>query len=452
MSRRAASWLAPLYLASCLLIGGSAQGVTYNFVLQLAGAAIIALAIAVPERDLPGKPGLLRPLAAALVAWAVLQLVPLPSTWWPQLPGREVVAQGFEALGMSLPAIPISLDPNESLAALLSLVPPAAMFVLVRRSDESRRTWLAVTIVVAALAAIGLGALQVGSGGSFYLYPFVNRGVATGFFANANHFGALLLVTTPFLAELVRRWVARTSSGADRWVAVAGSAGLAATLALGIVLNHSLAVLLLGVPVWAASALLLIPRDRLRLRRRWAALAVAVGIAGCALAVTVAARADPADQTSLRERLAMWDVTADAIATYGLAGTGLGTFPAVYAMHEDPAQVDRTIVNHAHNDYLEWALELGLPGALLILLLLGWWAVRAAAPWSQRAPAAYARAASIASAALLAHSIVDYPLRTAALAAVMGLCLALLTLPQSARQSPSSLGRRPRHLDIAQLA
>jgi hypothetical protein len=83
-------------------------------------------------------------------------------------------------------------------------------------------------------------------------------------------------------------------------------------------------------------------------------------------------------------------------------------------------------VIHAHNDYAELALETGVPGILLIIAFLAWWARAAWHAWrySDRGP--YARAASIASAAILVHSIVDFPLRTAAIAAVFAMCLALL--------------------------
>jgi hypothetical protein len=56
----------------------------------------------------------------------------------------------------------------------------------------------------------------------------------------------------------------------------------------------------------------------------------------------------------------------------------------------------------------------------------------------------FAKAATIASAAILAHSIVDFPLRTAAIASVFATCLA--SLPQSARDSERT---KPRHVIIA---
>ena len=116
-------------------------------------------------------------------------------------------------------------------------------------------------------------------------------------------------------------------------------------------------------------------------------------------------------------------------------------------MTEDPAKVDRYYVNHAHNDYLELAIETGLPGMILMLLFLAWWG---RSVWRMlRSPSAdhFAMAGAIASAAVLLHSVVDYPLRTAAMSAVFAICLALIL--QSRRSAHSDSDLRPaRHLVV----
>lgn len=61
-----------------------------------------------------------------------------------------------------------------------------------------------------------------------------------------------------------------------------------------------------------------------------------------------------------------------------------------------------------------------------------------------------AMAGTIGSAAILAHSLVDYPLRDAALQAVFALCVAFMAEPRShsARARGTASGRAPRHLSI----
>ncbi len=109
-------------------------------------------------------------------------------------------------------------------------------------------------------------------------------------------------------------------------------------------------------------------------------------------------------------------------------GSGLGSFQTVYFSVEPLSQVSGVYFNHAHNDYLELLLEAGLPGAVLFGLFLAWLAVRTAGVWIQRAAAGadLAAAASFTLLLLLAHSAVDYPLRTEALAVLFAFACAAL--------------------------
>ena len=62
----------------------------------------------------------------------------------------------------------------------------------------------------------------------------------------------------------------------------------------------------------------------------------------------------------------------------------------------------------------------------LLVLFLAWWARQAREAWMAPASAPELKAAAVASAVILLHSSFDYPLRTAAIMAVMAVCLALL--------------------------
>ena len=109
----------------------------------------------------------------------------------------------------------------------------------------------------------------------------------------------------------------------------------------------------------------------------------------------------------------------------------------------------RTYVNHAHNDYLELALEGGMPAILLMIAFLAWWSLRAFAIWRSPNAAELGRAACIASAAILLHSLVDYPLRTAAIATIFAMALALMADPPRRRQQVRLAELRPtRHLTL----
>ena len=62
----------------------------------------------------------------------------------------------------------------------------------------------------------------------------------------------------------------------------------------------------------------------------------------------------------------------------------------------------------------------------MLLFFLAWWTVASWRVWKSPEQDPFAQAAVIASAAMLAHSLVDFPLRTAAISAVFAMCLGLV--------------------------
>ena len=441
----------PTYLFACIVMGGSAQGIFSNLALQLVGIAIIAWAFLTRTPLKESRPARrLGWLAAAAVAIVLIQLMPLPPAIWSNLPGRDVVVDGFALLGQPLPWMPLSLAPASSIATAMAMLPPLAMLALILRLGAYRDSWLLIALLIATFISVGLGVMQIQSGGNGpYLYRQANLGTASGLFANANHMATLLLVSVPFLIALgARRWRQLPRSN-DRLLTATLTGGAAVVVLLGIVLNQSLALLVIGAPVIGAAALQLIPPGRVRLGR----LAVMLGllfIAGAAiLAAMVSSGMGKSNQTSVTMRGEIWHHSGEAIRDFGVAGSGVGTFTGVYPLYEDPATIERTYINHAHNDYLELALEGGIPVVILMLVFFAWWGARAWAIWRSPNAAELGRAACIASAAILLHSLVDYPLRTAAIATIFAMALALMADPARRRQQVRLAELRPtRHLTL----
>jgi hypothetical protein len=447
---RARQAAAPIYLFACLLLGGSAQGFWANMLLQLIGIGLIAWAALTPgEEPLTRSARQLFALASLGLVLIVLQLVPLPPSIWSHLPGREPIAAGYRLLGIDVPALPISVAPYATFAAFLTLIPPVAMLCIMVRMGASRPVGLVVALLLGTFAGILLGALQVTSGdplnSPWYLYERSNFGVATGFFANANHMADLLVVCLPFLAALV---ASARGGNVQRYSAVAALvAGAVVVVVIGIVLNGSLAGYALALPVLAASAMLVTPSGSVA--QRWTglvALLLLIAAAGVMWMRPVGTNFSTEAETSVTSRAQMFATTMTATREFLPLGSGIGSFPRVYPLFEDPDTIAPTIVNHAHNDYAELALETGLPGVALIALFLTWWVAAAWRAWRLTGAGHYARAASIASAVILIHSVVDYPLRTAAISTIFAMCLALLVRrPAPARKEKPDL-RPTRHM------
>ncbi len=447
------SAIVPAYVLLCLVLGGSVQGAWQNAVLQLLAIAIIAWSIlARRAKPIDGPARSVLGLLGLAVLLAVLQLVPLPPAMWTALPGRGFVADGFAMLGQPLPWLPLSLAPYETAATLLTLLPPAAVLCGMLLAGAYRPAWLALAILAGTFAGVLLGALQVGSTDPFsspwYFYERTNYGSATGFFANSNHMASLLVVSIPMLFALVSDLRDRAANPKGKSAVLVLAAAGAMVLLVGIALNGSLAVLLLG-PLVVAMSLSMLLSDRLKLRIPWLVVTLLAILAMLAVYLTpLNDRLAGNNATSLSARQTMWSNTMPAIADNLPLGSGLGTFVDLYPRYEDPLAVTRTFANHAHNDYLEIALETGVPGLILLAVFLFWWGRRTRSIWRSKLTDSYAQAATIATAALLLHSLVDFPLRTAALSSVMAAFVAIMAQPRS-RESDAPADLWPtRHVSV----
>ena len=388
-------------------------------------------------------------LAMASIAVIALQQLPLPPSLWAH-GERTRIAEGYTLLGRPSPWLPISLTPYDSLASLLSLIPPLAIFAAIVRLNAYRPSWLAAALLAGTLAGIVLGVLQVATATPYspwYLYAETNWGSAVGFFANANHMATLLLIALPFLAAIGA--AAKVSSGQHYSALVVVIVTIGFALLTGIALNGSLAGYAVVLPVLAASVFLMLPTASAG--RRIAVAVAALSTVAALIVISTSSLGGSGKigqnaRTAVQSRQAILNTTGKAIADFMPLGSGLGSFVRVYRLYENPDTVTSEYVIHAHNDYVELALELGVEGVILMLAFLLWWAAAVLAAWRSGKGGPFARAASIASAAVLLHSLVDFPLRTAAISACFAMCLGLLAERRQPTKRQAGDLRPSRHL------
>ena len=441
------------YLSACLILGGaSAAGAGANALLQLAGLVIILVLLWRGGLAGVSREGLAPLWIAALFATlGALTLVPLPPAIWTELPYRAGIAESFALIGGELPWLPLSLSPLGTIASLLALIPALAIYLLVLRLPiEDRRRILWTVLAVAGLSIV-LGAFQLMGGprSSLRLYEISSPHAAIGFFANQNHLATLLLCALPMTGVLAGSAATRSRQRSRRTAGAIVSLAIALFLTTGIAISGSAAGY--GLFLLSAFATVLIYRRSTagRLDWRWGAglalLLVVLVVAGLRGPLSTQALSDEVGEDPASRRV-LAETTVEAIGDSFPVGTGLGTFSTVYRQYEDPNRVSRGYANHAHNDYVEIGLELGLAGILVVLAFLVWWATQSARVWrSDFAGASMARAGSVIVAVVAIHSLVDYPLRTAAVAAVAALGTALL-VPPPRRERASQAGETGRHL------
>jgi Virulence factor membrane-bound polymerase, C-terminal/O-Antigen ligase/Protein glycosylation ligase len=129
-------------------------------------------------------------------------------------------------------------------------------------------------------------------------------------------------------------------------------------------------------------------------------------------------------------RFGIWTNTLELIRTHPWFGVGFGEFNFAWSLTEFPGR-PVAFFDHTHNLPLQFAVELGLPLAALVLALLGWALWRAGRkclrPIDSNQGASPQRAAFVMVLLILVHSLLEYPLWYSYFllptAFVFGLCL-----------------------------
>lgn len=381
-------------------------------------------------------------IVAALVVLVLAHLVPLPPGVWQALPGRQIVANVLATVGAGDIWQPLSLDPSATREAGYFLIPPVAMFIATLHLDRDAQMKLILMIVVAAVVSALLVMLQAQGAMGLTLYDAPHATKGKGIFANKNHNAAFLVTAIPLAAMLGQSRVWFRQPATQR--AVTGIlVALLAIAVLGCLSRAGIALLPVGlvacIPLFGGWSLV---------RRHWkiaggAVLALAVGAVAIARSSIVRETMDRF-AASQDGRYVFWPDVLAAIKQFMPWGSGLGTFVPVFRINESLEAVHPTYTNHAHADFLEIALEAGIPGLLILFAFFGWFAIvswtrlRGRLSASDDAPIL---AACVGMAVLLAASIVDYPLRTLLLACVFAVFAAMIASPLPFTRSP--MDRRP---------
>ncbi len=134
------------------------------------------------------------------------------------------------------------------------------------------------------------------------------------------------------------------------------------------------------------------------------------------------------EQTNLTQE-SRDEVVTDALpllSQYGVIGTGGGTFYTVYPQVQ--SESIQHFYDHAHNEYLQFAIEFGIVGAAIIAMLVLLCAKSALSAMRHRRhplPRGTAFATVMAVIGMALHSTVDFPLQAPANTAIFIILLAL---------------------------
>src|SRR3984957_2354719 len=441
-------WLTALTLLAALLLGGGTRGgFLSDALLQLLAIPLLLLSASRLGDLFWHSRAKLRQgrweisFCLAIVLVPLFQLVPLPPALWTLLPHRAPLIASFDGLGHGLsgnglPWLPISVSPNATWLSVAALLPTLAVFFGTILLGYRERRLLSLAVVAFGIVSAFLGLLQIAQGPASRLRFFsaTNLSEAVGFFANRNHFAAVWAIDIGFA---VGPWRDRRTFEARSIVAITASILAIVILLAAEAMARSRAGMILTM-VSLAGVYGLVLTDR---RRRTLSatplnfLFVAAGTAFILIVqfalyrVLARFNTDPLDDL----RLQFARTTIEAAWAYMPFGAGMGTFVPVYGMFEKPQDLFALVsINHAHDDILELWLETGIFGIALMGAFAVWFVSRVVKIWRYGSVGAnefdrsLARAATIAVALIVTHSFLDYPLRTAAMTAILAFACGLM--------------------------
>ncbi|RUY29500.1 O-antigen ligase domain-containing protein [Mesorhizobium sp. M7A.F.Ca.US.001.04.1.1] len=395
-STRSTEWekylLGSVLFLSVLIGGGTASGLYTEALIEVAAIVSAAAVFSRPsERGIPRSALWLLALGLAVFC---LQIVPLPAALLSGLRPEVLLANPWLSGETGLRFVSVGV--GRTIECLLYFVAMAAFFLSVTRLRPDQVYGLLPFFFMGVICNGLAAAIQYSLSDTVAIQGLLPFTINAGLFANQNHFSALLFVSIPFVVYY----------GLFRGHLLSGSLGLI-TLLLLLLAAGSRAGILIGLAITMVSVLFLSARSRLG---GYGIPAVFIGLSLYTIGAWTKIDAEVVDPAFGRAEFAR--TTIAGIEENWATGVGFGSFPKVYQIYEKGEMIFKPYVNHAHNDYLELALEGGAPVVFLVAayaILLFAFSVTA-----RRDP--LQKMAFLSVSFLLVHSLVDYPLRTAALA------------------------------------
>jgi O-antigen ligase len=361
-----------------------------------------------------------------LLVTPLVQLLPVPIAWWALLPGHAPFAQVLESAGEATGWRSMSIHPIATQYSWLVMIPCLAIFIAIRQLDRAGVRRLAMVFAVVACVEAIVGVLQAGStpGSAIHLGNPYGGGAATGTYINKNHFAALMAMALPMLLALwaIEMLPVVTHRGeilrehprnADtRFAMRALFSALTVVLLLALFLSRSRAGIACGMLAFGLATLALVWRAATAQVK-----VVLAMVAGGALLLAASVGLTPVLDRFAPDEVAQaaggrWNLTfgsLNAALDFMPLGSGLGTFADVFRRYQGPGIIG--FADHAHNDYAELLVELGVAGLAVMALLLAAYVMR----WRPVLASRHSRrlrflqiAAGLGMLAMILHGIFDF--------------------------------------------
>jgi O-antigen ligase len=355
-------------------------------------------------------------LVLAFAGLAVAQILPLPLSVVHVLsPGRADLLEATVPVLGTARFTSLTTSPIATVEHLMRFGGYLLVFLLVRDLAWRLRDspWLpALPLLGVATFEAALGLIQSYAPGS--------DGIARGTYVNRNHFAGFLEMCLPFavlyLVAVLRRPRSPLLPAAPAWKAC-GLLSVAALILVAILHSLSRMGFLASLASLLVIAALALGAER-KGWKRWLPIGSVIVLTVLAFIflpsdplIARYAELAPADAISSDMRTGMWRDALGVVKAFPLFGCGLGAYESCFPRFQIVAPMNT--IDFAHNDYLQYLAELGVPTFLAgVLFMLGVFrqAIRSGMdePSNDRRYVALACAGSFA--AIMLHSFVDFNL------------------------------------------
>lgn len=375
----------------------------------------------------------------AFLAICLLQIIPLPAFV------IELVSPNAYAL-QSLATAPhyyLSLDVGQSQITLFKGLGYFCLFIttLILINDERKIRLLLTTMLAAGALQALYGTFEILTGATHSLvFDIPVKDMATGSFVYRNHFANFLMLCASAGIGLIVAALQRNQTGSSRDVmrnivnALLGSKALIriclAIMVIGLVMSRSRmgnTAFFVSMTLVGLLALVLIKQ-----RSRGLTILIVSMLVIDLFIVSAWFGLDKVQQRLTETSLAQEgrdEVVIDAlpiISDYPIFGTGGGSFYSIFPMYKK-ADI-YAFYDHAHNDYLQIAIEYGPVGLLLLASLVLYCLFKALKAMRKRRHSILkgtAFACSMGISGMLIHMTVDFPIQAPANACYFVILLAL---------------------------
>lgn len=373
------------------------------------------------------------------LGFAIIQIIPLPASVINALSPMSYEAQ----LHYGVEQFHLSLDIGQSYINLLKSLSYFCLLivVLVLVDTEKRLRLILLTMLASGAIQALYGTLEILAGNEYsMIFGLPVSDVATGSFVYKNHFANFLVLTLSAGIGLMVASLQGNQSGSPRDImrsilsTLLGSKALIrislAIMVIALVMSRSR----MGNAAFFAAMTLIGVLALVIIKNRSRGLSILI-VSMFVIDVFIVSAWFGLDK--VQERLestnlsqeGRGDVVTDAmpmLLDFPLFGSGGGSFYSTFPSYK--ISNIHSFYDHAHNDYLQMAIEYGVPATLFLALLVLWCFAKSVRAMRKRRPSILKGTAFACCMAILGmslHMTVDFPLQAPANACYFVVFLAL---------------------------